>query len=120
MSNQRVYKSSEFMQESDGEPIRSVVVESEHSVVVAWHVKPGQKISPHTHPNGHDTWTILTGQGQYQFDEKGNSMAVVPGDIVVAEKGQVHGVLCTGSEPLRFVSVVAPLDAGYVPLPAGV
>lgn len=117
MSNQRVYKSSEYMQVSDGEPIRSVVVESEHSVIVAWHVKPGQKIAPHTHPDGQDTWTILSGQGQYQIDENGTSIAVVPGDVVVAKKDQVHGVLCTGSEPLRFVSVVAPLEAGYVPLP---
>ncbi len=66
MSHQRVYKSSDYMQVSDGEPIRSVVVESEHSVIVAWHVEPGQ------------------------------------------------------SEPLRFISVVAPLEAGYVPLsPSG-
>ena len=117
MNNQRVYKSSEYMQVSDGEPIRSVVAESEHSVIVAWHVKPGQKIAPHTHPDGQDTWTILSGQGQYQIDENGNSITVVPGDVVVAKRGQVHGIRCTSVEPLRFVSVVAPLEAGYVPLP---
>lgn len=116
MSNQRVYKSIDFMQVSDGEPIRSVVVESEHSVIVAWHVEPGQTIAPHKHPDGQDTWTILSGQGQYQIDELGNTVAVVPGDVVVANKGQVHGVLCTSGEPLRFISVVAPLEAGYVPL----
>jgi quercetin dioxygenase-like cupin family protein len=117
MSTKRVYKLSEYMQVSDGEPIRSVVVESEHSVIVAWYVKPGQKIAPHTHPDGQDTWTILSGQGQYQIDEDGTSIAVIPGDIVVAKKGQVHGVICTSSEPLRFVSVVAPQQAGFVPLP---
>lgn len=117
MSNQRLYKSSDYMQASDGEPIRSVVVESEHAVVVAWHVKPGQKIAPHTHPDGQDTWTILSGQGHYQIDEQGNGIAVVPGDVVVAKMGQVHGVLCTSHEPLRFISVVAPREAGYVPLP---
>lgn len=118
MSNQRVFKSSAYMQVSDGEPIRSVVIESAHSVIVAWHVEPGQTIAPHTHPDGQDTWTILSGQGQYQVDELGNTVAVVPGDVVVANKGQVHGVLCTSSEPLRFISVVAPLEAGYVPLPS--
>lgn len=116
MVNQRVYKSSDFMQISAAEPIRSVIVESEHSVVVAWHVEPGQAIAPHTHPDGQDTWTILSGQGQYQIDERGKAVAVVPGDVVIAKKGQVHGVVCTGSEPLRFISVVAPLEAGYVPL----
>jgi quercetin dioxygenase-like cupin family protein len=120
MSNQRVYKSNDHMQVSDGEPIRSVVVESEHSVIVAWHVEPGQMIAPHTHPNGQDTWTILSGAGQYQVDEQGNTMAIVPGDVAVAQKGQVHGVLCTSSEPLRFISVVAPFEAGFVPLPPSV
>jgi quercetin dioxygenase-like cupin family protein len=117
MSTQRVYTSNDHMQVSAGEPIRSVVVESEHSVIVAWHVEPGQTIAPHTHPNGQDTWTILSGTGLYQVDEQGTTMAIVAGDVAVAQKGQVHGVLCTSSEPLRFISVVAPFEAGFVPLP---
>ncbi|MBJ2227388.1 MULTISPECIES: cupin domain-containing protein [Pseudomonas] len=117
MSTHRVYKSHEFMQPAEKEPIRSVV-ESSHSVIVAWHVEPGQTIAPHIHPDGQDTWTILSGEGQYQIDEQGNTVAIVPGDIVVANKGQVHGVLCTSVGPLRFISVVAPLDAGYEPLSA--
>lgn len=116
MNDHRVYHTGAHMQASDGDPIRSVVTESEHSVIVAWHVAPGQTIAAHTHPNGQDTWTILSGEGLYQVDEQGTTIAVVPGDIVVARKGQVHGVRCTSSEPLRFVSVVAPLDAGFAPL----
>jgi quercetin dioxygenase-like cupin family protein len=116
MSTKRVHKSIDYMQASDGDPIRSVISESEHAAIVAWHVKPGQKIAPHTHPHGQDTWTILSGQGQYQIDAEGNAVTVLPGDVVVARSGQVHGVLCTSSEPLRFVSVVAPLEAGYEPL----
>jgi quercetin dioxygenase-like cupin family protein len=104
------------MQVSAGEPIRSVVVESEHAVVVAWHVEPGQAIAPHTHPHGQDTWTILAGSGQYQVNHQGHTVAIGPGDIVVAAQGQVHGVCCTSPEPLRLISVVAPLTAGYVPL----
>ncbi len=50
MSTHRVYKSHEFMQPAEKEPIRSVVVESSHSVIVAWHVEPGQTIAPHIHP----------------------------------------------------------------------
>ena len=117
MSNQRVFKSSDHMQASNGEPIRSVVQESEPAVIVAWHVEPGQTIAAHTHPEGQDTWTILSGLGDYQIDELGNTVKVVSGDIVVAKQGQVHGVTCTSSEPLRFISVVAPIEAGYVLLP---
>jgi quercetin dioxygenase-like cupin family protein len=116
MSQRRVYQSNDHMQVSEGDPIRSVVVESEHAFIVAWHVEPGQTIAAHTHPEGQDTWTILSGQGQYQIDEAGNTVAVSAGDVVVAMRGQVHGVVCTSPEPLRFISVVAPLEAGYVPL----
>ena len=118
MSHQRVYKSQDYMQPSADEPIRSVIVESAHSVIVAWHVKPGQTIAPHTHPDGQDTWTILSGEGRYQVDADGNAVSIAPGDVVVAGKGQVHGVLCTSMEPLQFISVVAPLDAGYALLSA--
>ena len=117
MSSQRVFKSSDHMQVSDGEPIRSVVQESEHSVIVAWHVEPGQTIAAHTHPEGQDTWTILSGHGDYQIDEQGNTVVVTSGDVVVAKRGQVHGVTCTSKDPLHFVSVVAPIEAGYVLLP---
>ena len=116
MSNQRVYKSSECFVVSKGEPIRSVIAESEHAVIVAWHLEPGQKIAAHTHPDGQDTWTILSGHGEYQIDSMENSITVIQGDVVVALKGEVHGVLCTSMEPLRFISVVAPKEAGYVPL----
>ncbi len=50
-------------------------------------------------PDGQDTWTILSGEGQYQIDEQGNTVAIAAGDIVVANKGQVHGVLCTQRWP---------------------
>ncbi|WP_186410684.1 cupin domain-containing protein [Candidatus Propionivibrio aalborgensis] len=116
MTNQRVYPSNDYMQPSEGEPIRSVIVESEHSTIVAWHVEPGQRIAPHTHPEGQDTWTILSGQGLYQVDAQGLTVSIVTGDVVVAQKGQVHGVLCTSGDPLRFISVVAPLAAGYEPI----
>jgi quercetin dioxygenase-like cupin family protein len=116
MGDQRVFRSSDFMQVSGGEPIRSVITESSHSVLVAWHVEPMQKVALHTHPEGQDTWTILSGTGLYHTDEHGNCVEVVPGDVVVAERGQVHGVVCISSEPLRFISVVAPREAGYAPL----
>ena len=117
MNSQRVFKSSDHMRVSDGEPVRSVVLESVHAVIVAWQVEPGQSIAPHTHPEGQDTWTVLSGHGEYQVDEMGNTVKVMPGDVVVAKQGEVHGVTCTSLEPLRFISVVAPIEAGYVPLP---
>ena len=113
MNPPRHFKSADFMQSSAGEPIRSVVTESPDATVVAWFVQPGQRIAAHTHPRGQDTWTILSGRGQYPVDASGATRPIVPGDVLVAHTGEVHGVYNNGSEPLRFISVVCPLEAGY-------
>lgn len=115
MNPVRVFASNAFMQASAGEPIRSVIVESAESVIVAWHVEPGQRIEPHVHPEGQDTWTILSGKGLYQFDATGTTQPIAEGDVVIAYKGCVHGVLNHGNVPLRFISVVSPANAGYEP-----
>jgi quercetin dioxygenase-like cupin family protein len=113
MSATRIFNSSSFFQPTDGEPIRSVVTESKDATVVAWYIKPGQKILPHIHPNGQDTWTILTGKGEYYLDQEGTTKAIEAGDVVIAHVGCVHGVFNNGDEPLVFISVVSPAEAGY-------
>jgi quercetin dioxygenase-like cupin family protein len=113
MSISRIFPSSQFCQPTDGEPIRSIVTESQNAVVVTWYVKPGQEISPHIHPKGQDTWTILSGKGEYYLDQIGTKKPVFAGDIVIAYTGCVHGIVNHGDEPLIFISVVAPADAGY-------
>ncbi|MBZ0091791.1 MAG: cupin domain-containing protein [Sulfuricellaceae bacterium] len=113
MSEARVFNSAEFFRPADGEPFRSVVTESKDAVIVAWHVKPGQEIRAHVHPSGQDTWTILAGAGDYYVDESGATKPIKQGDVVVARTGEVHGVFNSGDEPLIFVSVVSPADAGY-------
>ncbi len=116
MSPQRLFKVAEFLQPADGEPIRSVITESADAAVIAWSVKPGQRISAHVHPDGQDTWTILSGRGEYRFSEQGESVAITKGDVLVAHRGEVHGVLNTGQEPLVFVSVVSPAASGFEPV----
>lgn len=113
MSTVRVFKSAQFLQPTDGEPMRSVVTESSDAVVVAWYIKPGQTIPAHRHPNGQDTWTVLAGSGDYYLDQAGTTTSIGVGDIVIAPIGCVHGVVNHGDEPLVFISVVAPADAGY-------
>jgi quercetin dioxygenase-like cupin family protein len=113
MTPQRIFHSSDFLQAADAEPIRSVITQSPQAAVVAWFVKPGQRIAAHVHPEGQDTWTVLSGQGAYQLDADGQSRTIVAGDIAVAPEGCVHGVVNTGAEPLIFISVVCPALAGY-------
>ena len=109
----RIFNSSHFLQPTDAEPLRSIVTASEHAVIVAWHVKPGQTIAAHIHPNGQDTWTILSGEGAYYVDEVGTTQPIGAGDVVVAYPNCVHGVYNDGDEPLTFISVVTPAEAGY-------
>lgn len=45
----------EYVRPSNGEPIRSVVLETNDSVVVVWHAYPRQEIAAHVHPHGQDT-----------------------------------------------------------------
>lgn len=115
MHSSRIFPSDQFMQPTqEGEPIRSIVTESPDATVVAWHILPGQRIACHVHPHGQDTWTILAGQGVYQMDAAGETIrTIVPGDVVVAHRGQVHGVHNHGDVPLRFISVVTPAGAGF-------
>ncbi len=114
MSQTRIFNSAEVFQPiDDGEPVRSVVTESADAVIVAWDIQPGQTIAAHIHPQGQDTWTILSGTGEYYLDQTGTTQAIAAGDVVIAPIGAVHGVANHGSEPLRFISVVSPATAGY-------
>jgi quercetin dioxygenase-like cupin family protein len=110
---ERIFKTSDFLEPNTAEPIRSVVTESKDAAVVAWHVSPGQHISAHLHPDGQDTWIIQSGLGEYWIDKAGTTKRIKAGDVVIAHKGEIHGVLNTGTEPLIFVSVVSPSQSGY-------
>ncbi len=108
----RIFPVAEYVQPSAGEPIRSVVLETAESVVVVWHLYPGQEIAAHVHPAGQDTWTVLSGAADY-FQGNGVMHALKAGEIAVAMPGQVHGARNVGTEPFLFVSVVASGNAGY-------
>jgi quercetin dioxygenase-like cupin family protein len=113
MSSNRIFNSSKFFQPSTGEPVRSAITESADAAIVAWYIQPGQEIAAHIHPQGQDTWTILSGRGDYYLDRAGSRQSIEMGDVVVAPAGAVHGVFNSGDESLVFISVVSPLNAGY-------
>jgi quercetin dioxygenase-like cupin family protein len=113
MNTTRIFNSAEFFQPTDGEPIRSVITESPAAVIVAWYIQPHQEIPAHRHPQGQDTWTVLSGQGEYYLDRAGAKQLIAAGDVVIAPTGSVHGVFNHGDEPLIFISVVSPATAGY-------
>jgi quercetin dioxygenase-like cupin family protein len=113
MNTTRIFNSSKFFQPTDGSPMRSVIAESPDAIVVAWYLQSQQEIPAHQHPHGQDTWTVLSGQGEYYLDRAGTTTSIQMGDIVIAPMGSVHGVINHGHEPLVFISVVSPATAGY-------
>jgi quercetin dioxygenase-like cupin family protein len=109
----RLFQVADFIRPSDDLPIRSVVLETEEAVIIVWYVNPGQEIAAHIHPQGQDTWTVLSGTADYfQGDEVVSRIKT--NDIAVAKPNQVHGAKTVGNSPFIFVSVVAPGDAGYL------
>jgi quercetin dioxygenase-like cupin family protein len=121
MTITRIFHSAQFFQPTDGEPIRSVISTSSEATIVAWYIQPQQEIAAHQHPHGQDTWTILAGKGEYYLNagaspsnnNLGLTQSISMGDVVIAPTGAVHGVFNHGDEPLIFISVVSPADAGY-------
>lgn len=112
-ADRRIFAMADFIQPSAGEPIRSVVLQTEEAAIVVWHVAPGQEIAPHLHPHGQDTWTVMAGEAAY-YQGSGAAAPLQVGDIAVAKPGQVHGAKNTGTTPFVFVSVVTSINAGYV------
>ncbi|MCX7143831.1 MAG: cupin domain-containing protein [Proteobacteria bacterium] len=108
----RIFSIEAYVRPSDGEPIRSVVLATEESVVIVWHTGPGQEIAAHVHPHGQDTWTVIAGEADY-YQGNGKIVRIRAGDIAIASPGQVHGALNCGSAPFVFVSVVASGNAGF-------
>ncbi|WP_394751834.1 cupin domain-containing protein [Crenothrix sp.] len=108
----RIFSVADYIQPSENQPIRSVVLQTPESVIVVWHVQPSQEISPHIHPHGQDTWTVLSGTAEY-FLGNGLVRTIKTHDIAVAKPNQVHGAKNTGLEAFVFVSVVASGSAGY-------
>jgi quercetin dioxygenase-like cupin family protein len=113
MSSERIFPSEAFFQPTDSEPIRSVVTVSPEAAVIAWYVKPGQRLAPHIHPTGQDTWMIQSGECTYILDAAGHTRTIRAGDVVIAPAGSVHGAINDGAEPLRFISVVSPAESGF-------
>jgi len=109
----RIHEWAEHFQPHPDSPVRRILSGSAEQVVVAWQVEPGQRIEAHRHPAGQDTWIVLEGEGLYRSDAEGTRIPVRAGQVVVAPAGAVHGLENTGTVPFKFLSIVAPSEAGF-------
>lgn len=52
--------------------------------------------------------------GDYQLNSAGTTVTINPGDVVVACRGEMHGVVNNDHEPLVVVvAIVSPSESGY-------
>ena len=75
-SDPRLFHSGDYFHLNESEPTRSVITQSVDAAVVAWTVLPGQSIAAHHHPQGQDSFVILSGAGNYQIDAAGTLVPV--------------------------------------------
>ena len=69
-------------------------------------LQPGDSIGYHKHINNEDTYVIISGQGTFK-DRDGKDHLVKAGDVTIVRKGESHGLVNTGKEPLVFVDMIA-------------
>ena len=72
-------------------------------------LQPGSSIGLHKHDANEDAYIIISGEGIFT-DSEGKETLVKAGDITIARAGQSHALRNDGTEPLRFLDVVAQND----------
>lgn len=93
-------------------PAIQTLLQTPHTMVVAFTVDPGQEVPQHIHPASDDMWIIVEGEGEYYVGEDATEH-VQAGMVACAPAGTVHGLRNTGDQKLVYVSVSAPQPLGF-------
>lgn len=92
---------------SDRAALRRVpLIASDSMRLVLLEMPAGYKTIPHRHPRAGEYFFILTGSGVFTIDD-GQSIAVVPGDLLYARLDEVHEIE-SGESGLRFLAGLGP------------
>ena len=113
--SERLLKVSENVS-NKGSTSLEVIFRSDIHEIHLWRIIPGEWIYPHIHPGSDDIWYIIHGKGEYYLNAE-EIETVEPGDIAVAEPGEVHGLFNSGFEDLIVYSVLSPLPVEIEPVP---
>ena len=65
----------------------------------------GSSIGFHIHHEDEEIYIITRGRGSYTRNN-GQAAEVGPGDVTLTRKGEGHGLVNTGPEPLVFLAVI--------------
>lgn len=90
-------------------PFKTTFVHSERLLVGMNTLLPGQTQPLHDHLTQDKFYLVLSGSGDFTVGSETRTCA--SGDLVVAPAGALHGVANQSSEPLSFLTVIAPAPA---------
>ena len=65
---------------------------------------PGNSIGEHYHEGDNEIFYFLSGTGEY--NNNGTKVQVCPGDTTICSDGEMHGLVNTGDEPLKFIALI--------------
>lgn len=65
---------------------------------------PGNSIGEHYHSGDNEIFYILSGSAEY--NDNGNKVTLVPGDVAVCNDGEMHGMVNNGAEPVEFIALI--------------
>lgn len=87
-------------------PTRLAVPGTKPRQTVSWYlIAPNDACAFHVHSGKTETWLVVDGHGVAQVGDR--TFEVGPGDVIIAPSGTPHGLTNTGTNPLRFVNIVA-------------
>ncbi|GHS86210.1 cupin [Synergistales bacterium] len=78
---------------------------SPFQVVAHQILQPGSGLGYHQHTENEELYYILSGHGTFTDSDK-TEKQVGPGDFTLTLKGEWHGLINTGNEPLVFVAII--------------
>ena len=67
-------------------------------------IEPGNSIGEHTHEGDNEIFYFIKGTGEY--NDNGTIVQVGPGDTTICNDGEMHGLVNTGDEPLKFIALI--------------
>lgn len=84
--------------------------EAERSEVFIVALQPGEAPPLHRHPDYEQIFYMLEGTGVLEIGEPPERHPAQPGDLVRIPPHTAHRLVCTGPQPVRYLSVDAFVD----------
>lgn len=76
------------------------------TMVAEMTLAPGHSLGVHTHDSNEEIYVILSGLADYT-DENGAVHRLSAGDMTLTRRGQSHGIINPGPDPLVFLAAIA-------------